>query len=443
LFSLFLPFFLSLFPDDVKKSLEDIDNLCKESFSYSLIFIEKGLFGTKEASSKTSIIRYLTSTTLDEELIKQSYNILETIISHGWQIGIKLIECDLFKKIFIWINEILKPIVSPSSYSPILSFLVEKISKIVKIEFYYLNCVRQFITEGCFLFFLNVLRIHSSYCFIKTSPYYNLSTEILNNLCLHILWNIGNSFILSEKGYETTFRLISDPVNGCDLLFRHYTMISETGSIVSNDVKEGIYCAGILSFLHAYTDLPPNYQSILVALKSEIGKSDINLIRLFLLSISLLETTSNRVMLYQQGFHSVIFDLLIIENLESLGRLNASQVLCNMTCEESASIKNNILNSNRFKLLKKLMDKIICSSPESTADKNVAERNALTIESILLILSNMLVGNKEALTSMTESGFIPIILEHLSTGPKSYCYYYNYCCYYYYYHLFLFKYYYY
>jgi hypothetical protein len=85
-----------------------------------------------------------------------------------------------------------------------------------------------------------------------------------------------------------------------------------------------------------------------------------------------------------------------------------------MTCEESSEIKNNILNSESVTKLKKLMDKIICSSPESISNENVAKRNAVIIENIFLLLSNMLVGNEEALTPIIDSGFITHILNHLS-----------------------------
>jgi hypothetical protein len=231
------------------------------------------------------------------------------------------------------------------------------------------------------------------------------------------LWELNNSFLYSEKGYEKTFQTIANPVGGNELLFNHYAKSIEVGSNVSENVKkDGIDCSIILLFLHAYTDLPPRYQTILATLKTEINSHpDYSSTSCLLLSLSLLATTpSNRKILYNNGFHSVIFNLLVKEGPFNRRKLYASQALCNMTCEESSDLKNNILNSDSFIKLKKLMDKIICSSPESVADKSVAQKNAIIIENILLLLSNMLVGNQEALTPIINSGFISHILNHLS-----------------------------
>jgi hypothetical protein len=60
------------------------------------------------------------------------------------------------------------------------------------------------------------------------------------------------------------------------------------------------------------------------------------------------------------------------------------------------------------------MDKIICSSSESIVNKNFAQKNAIIIENIFLLLSNMLVGNKQALSPINKSGFMLHILNHLS-----------------------------
>jgi hypothetical protein len=65
--------------------------LCEESISYTLIFIEKGLFGTKEESPKKSIIRFVTSHSIDEEVIKESYNLISKSVKHGWQVVDKLV----------------------------------------------------------------------------------------------------------------------------------------------------------------------------------------------------------------------------------------------------------------------------------------------------------------------------------------------------------------
>jgi hypothetical protein len=123
---------------------------------------------------------------------------------------------------------------------------------------------------------------------------------------------------------------------------------------------------------------------------------------------------SNRTVLYNNGFHSSVFNLLVKEDVASKSKLPGSQALCNMTCEESANLKNNILNNESFGKLKKLMDKIICSSSESIANRQIAQKNAVIIENIFLIISNMLVGNEQALTPIINSGFTSHILNHLS-----------------------------
>jgi hypothetical protein len=48
-------------------------------------------------------------------------------IKHGFQISEKLIDCDLFKKIFTFINQLLNSIDSPSKYTPIQLWQIEKI----------------------------------------------------------------------------------------------------------------------------------------------------------------------------------------------------------------------------------------------------------------------------------------------------------------------------
>jgi hypothetical protein len=339
------------------------------------------------------------------------------MIKHGWQIGEEMVERGLFTKIFTWINEWLKTINSPSSYSLLQSWVVLKISDILKdFETLFLGTCKNFIkNSGSFIFFFNILRIHSSSCFSQNSPHFKLSTDVLDNITFMIMWNVFSSFLLSEKGDEKTLQDISSPVGGCELLFNHFTESQKPTS--SWSVKDdGLRCAIILSFLHAYNDIPSNYHPIFPAFKNEIEiYPSYNPTKSLFLSLSLLASTpSNRTILYNNGFHSVTFNLLVKEDTDNSSRMYASQALCNMTCEESADLRNTILNAESFVKLKSLMDQIICSSPKSTADKYVALKNAIVIENIFLILSNMLVGNKSALTSIMDSGFKSYIINHLS-----------------------------
>jgi hypothetical protein len=231
------------------------------------------------------------------------------------------------------------------------------------------------------------------------------------------MWILFNSYFEAENGYENIIQNISSPIGGCDLLANHYNESHKPESTVNEKVKQdGVYCGIILLFLHSHINFPPKYLGILQTLKNEIIHHPNKVsVRPILSSIALLATTpANRTILYNNGFHSVIFDMLVGENTGNSELLYASQALCNMTCEESAERRNTILNAGSFIKLKSLMEKIICSSPSSVSSIYVAQKNAVIIENIFLILSNMLVGNKEALTPLMDSEFNSFIVNHLS-----------------------------
>jgi hypothetical protein len=105
--------------------------------------------------------------------------------------------------------------------------------------------------------------------------------------------------------------------------------------------------------------------------------------------------------------------VLLNEDSSSDVRMYASQALCNMTCEELIEKKNNILNRESFIKLKSLMEKVISSSEESVSNEDTAQKNAVVIENIFLMLSNILVGNVNALTPIMNSGFKFYILNYL------------------------------
>jgi hypothetical protein len=231
------------------------------------------------------------------------------------------------------------------------------------------------------------------------------------------MWRLYISFFDSEKSYAESIQSIASAAGGYDLLLNHYNESHKTGPKAIINVKtDGICCAIILCFLHSYIDIPSKYQIILSSLKNEIeSKSNTDRIRSLLSAISLIATTpNNRILLYNNGFHTIIFNYLVDENSNNDGKMYASQALCCMTCEESSNLKNNILNEERFGKLKELMEKIICSSPQSIKNIFIAQKNAIIIENIFLILSNMLIGNENALTPIINSGFITYILNHLS-----------------------------
>jgi hypothetical protein len=402
--------------------LKEIGKYCEESISYSLEFIKKGLIGTKESSPKTSIVRFLTE--YDEDYTKESYEILLKLVKHEWQVSDEIIDHGLFKKIFEWINEWLKKIDSPSSYNVIQSWIIKKLSIILR-ELETKRCIiyRDFVLSGGLLFFFNMIRIHSADYFSQSSKYFELSIKILHITTYKIMWNILNSFFgYRGEEYEDieTIRNIFSSIHGDELLFNHYDKLDKTESTADSYIKiDCLFCAVILCFIYAFKDFPLKFQTILPTLKIEVENSNSKYLKMFELvipsAISLLATTpANRKVLYDKGFHSAIFNVLVKEDSSSDVKVFASQALCNMTCEESAERKNNILNEAAFTKLKNLMDKVISSSAESVANKGIAEKNALIIENIFLMISNILIGNVDALTPIMNSGFKSYILNHLS-----------------------------
>jgi hypothetical protein len=327
---------------------------------------------------------------------------------HGWQINEKLIDCDLFKKIFTFINQLLNSIDSPSKYTPIQLWKIEKISEIIKeIETYYITDDRKFVTDGLFLIFCHMIRIHSSHFFNKDLTNYQKSVTILKNISSKIIYCFFNSFVGAKEGYEKEFQYKICGVDCRDILLNYHDKSCKSGLAVNGDMKTvGIHCGIMIALLHAHTDLSTKYQTILTTLKKEIEvNSSFILGWAMLVSISLLATTqTNRTVLYNNGFHSVVFNSLIKDYVDSNIMLFSSQALCNMTCEESSNLKNTILNAENFEKLKKLIDKIKDSSPQS----------AIVIENIFLSISNILIGNKEALTPITDTGFISMIINYLS-----------------------------
>jgi hypothetical protein len=230
----------------------------------------------------------------------------------------------------------------------------------------------------------------------------------LKNISSKVVDCFFYSFFYADEGYEKTFQYKICGVDCRDILLNYHDKSCKSGSTENSDVKTvGIHCGIIIALLHAHTDLSTKYQTILTTLKNEIeANSSLLPGCATLFSISLLATTqTNRTVLYNNGFHSVVFNSLIKDSADSSIMLFSSQALCNMTCEESSNLKNTILNAGNFEKLKKLMDKIKDSSSSELA---------IVIENIFLSISNILIGNKEALTPITDTGFISMIINYLS-----------------------------